>query len=143
MQQTEKAEKAFKKNLGALQEVFDFIHSFFRKHNIDEEFCFSIDLVIEELFTNMIKYSRESNHDITLALQLAAKQLVMTMVDTDVEAFDITQAGDVDVNKGLADRKVGGLGIHLVRKLVDEMKYEYADRQSKITLIKYLENKDV
>lgn len=137
---TEKAKKAFRKRLDALESIFDFIHAFLKNNHIDEKFCFPIDLAVEELFTNMIKYNSESQQDIILSLHHHGKRLVMSITDHDVEAFDITKAGDVDTSKVLADRKVGGLGLHLARKMVDEVSYEYSDRRSKIILTKNLEN---
>lgn len=138
--QTEKAEKAFKKNLNALDGIFDFTHAFLASNHIDEKFRFPIDLAIEELFTNMIKYNGESRHDIILSLHRHGNRLIISMTDRDVEAFDITQTGEVNTAKPLNDRQVGGLGLHLVKKMVDDIRYEYADRQSRIILTKNLEN---
>ena len=140
MAQTEKAEKAFQKNLSALDGIFDFIHMFVKNNHIDEKFCFPIDLAIEELFTNMIKYNRDSQQDITLSLHRIGNRLIVSLTDQDSEAFDITKTGDVNVTKALADRKIGGLGIHLVKQMVDDIAYEYSGRQSKIILTKNLEN---
>ena len=138
--QTEKAEKAFKKNLNALDGIFDFTHAFLASNHIDEKFRFPIDLAIEELFTNMIKYNGESRHDIILSLHRHSNRLIISMTDHDVDAFDITQTGEVNTAKPLNDRQVGGLGLHLVKKMVDDIRYEYADRQSRIILTKNLEN---
>jgi hypothetical protein len=65
------------------------------------------------------------------------------LTDVDAEPFDITQADEYDTRQPLKERPIGRLGIHLVRRMVDEINYEYKDRQSKITLIKDLGNANV
>ena len=62
----------------------------------------------------------------------------MTIIDSDAEAFDVTQAPDADTNLPIEQRRPGGLGIHLVRKMVGSIRYEYsaAERVSRITFRK-------
>ena len=52
--------------------------------------------------------------------------------------FDPTKHDSVDIDQPIGERTPGGLGIHLVKKMMDEVIYEYADRSCKITLIKRL-----
>jgi anti-sigma regulatory factor (Ser/Thr protein kinase) len=63
----------------------------------------------------------------------------VTLVDNDVDEFDITQARDVDISQSLEERTPGGLGIYLINKIVDSIDYRYANRQSTITFTKRLE----
>jgi anti-sigma regulatory factor (Ser/Thr protein kinase) len=67
----------------------------------------------------------------------------MKITDFDVEKFDITRYDPADFGKTLEERKVGGIGLHLVRNLVDKITYEYEDRTACITLVKRLENRNV
>ena len=66
------------------------------------------------------------------------------LTDYDVEQFDVTRAPDVDINMPIEQRKPGGLGLHLIRRLVDSMHYEYSQdrRQSRITFRKTLAGPD-
>ena len=59
----------------------------------------------------------------------------VSLTDYDVERFDPTGAGRVDVEAPLEERTPGGLGLYLVLKMVDSIHYEYRNRQSKITFI--------
>jgi anti-sigma regulatory factor (Ser/Thr protein kinase) len=59
--------------------------------------------------------------------------LTVRLTDFDVEPFDVTRAPAVDIDKPLAERQIGGLGLHLVRKMADTLRYEFADRRSTIT----------
>ncbi len=50
---------------------------------------------------------------------------------------------NLDVTKTLEERRIGGIGLHLVRNVVDKITYEYEDRNACITLIKHLEDTNV
>ena len=62
----------------------------------------------------------------------------MTLTDYDVEPFDVTKAPDADVKLPIEQRRPGGLGLHLIRRLLDSIEYEYSKerRQSRITFRK-------
>jgi anti-sigma regulatory factor (Ser/Thr protein kinase) len=62
----------------------------------------------------------------------------VTIIDTDAEPFDIMAAPEADVNLPIEQRKPGGLGIHLIRKMVDTIQYSYVaeQRTSRITFRK-------
>jgi serine/threonine-protein kinase RsbW len=62
----------------------------------------------------------------------------VTLTDYDVEAFDVTRAPDVDVGAPIEARRPGGLGLHLIRRMVDAIEYRYSDatRESRTTFRK-------
>ena len=133
-------EKKFKRDIDTLAEVFDFVEQYSTKHAIDGSLLFSIQFIIEELFTNMVKYNiSDTQSDISIGLHRNDRQLTIQLIDYDVDTFDITNVEEVDTTQPLQERKIGGLGIHLVKKMVDAIDYEYSNRQSKITLTKNLE----
>ena len=132
-------ERKFKREINALDDVFDFVENYSSANAIDPAFLFSIKFVIEELFTNMVKYNvSDSQSDISIGLQKENHRLVIQLIDYDVDAFDMSGAKDADITQSLQERKIGGLGIHLVKKMVDAIDYEYVDRKSIITLTKNL-----
>lgn len=133
-------EKYFKRTFESLDEIFDFIDSFVKANGVDRDAAYTINLAVEELFTNMVKYSPGNSNDVSIMIQRNNNELAVTFIDPEVEPFDITKTGEVDTTKTLAERKAGGLGIHLIKKMVDQIDYEYTNRQSRITLIKRLES---
>jgi len=132
-------EKSFERNYGSLPQVFAFLDEFFAGEGIDGRRNPVIALAIEELFTNMVKYGRGSGQDISIALDRHAAQVSVTLTDFDVEPFDVTRLPEVPVDRPLNERKPGGLGIHLVRKMVDSIEYDYCDRTGRTTFMKALE----
>jgi len=132
-------EKIFHRTLGELERVFHFIEHRLASEKVDGKAGFAVKFVVEELFTNMVKYGKGSKGDITLGIKRAGDACTVTMVDDDVDEFDITQPKDVDISQSLEERTPGGLGIYLINKIVDSIDYRYANRQSTITFTKRLE----
>jgi anti-sigma regulatory factor (Ser/Thr protein kinase) len=133
-------EKKFTRNIDTLANIFEFTGAFFDQYNLETGVRYAVDLAIEELFTNMVKYSRESSQKVSISLKIEGNQLVIRLVDEDVEPFDISALPEVDTQKPLEDRPIGGLGLYLTQKIMDDIRYEYEyrDRRSKITLTKNL-----
>jgi serine/threonine-protein kinase RsbW len=98
-----------------------------------------MQFVVEEWFTNLVKYSRGGTRDILLDLKRQDGRLVLSLTDFGVERFDIREVRDVDVNLDLKHRTPGGLGIHLLKRMVDDIGYEYVDGRSTTTFVKKLE----
>ena len=96
-------------------------------------------LAIEEIVTNCIRYGYEDTleHTILIELRVANGTLSMRTVD-DGRPFDPLAATKPDLSVDLESRVEGGLGIHLLRSLADEMAYERRDGHNLITLIKAL-----
>jgi serine/threonine-protein kinase RsbW len=132
-------QKKFKRSFDALKDVFEFTASFYAAEAVAEQHRFGIDFCIEELFTNMVKYQAGNPNEILVQIDRVGPDAVVRLVDFDVDAFDVTKAGPpVDVDAPLEERKPGGLGLHLVPRMIDGIDYSHADRISTITLTKTL-----
>jgi phosphoserine phosphatase len=131
-------ERSFRRSFDSLEAIFAFSSEFFAGHGVAPALLPTVDLVLEELFTNMVKYSPGGEAFIRIAMAPAPGGVDVTLTDYDVERFDVTQAPDADINLPIEKRRPGGLGLHLIRRLVDSMQYEYSNdtRQSRITFRK-------
>lgn len=132
-------ERSFERDFRALGEIFDFAGRFAAAHRIEESLGHSINLVVEELFTNMVKYNTGAGHPIRIRMDLDNGRLRIELIDEDVDPWDPAEAPKVRVDQLIEERRAGGLGLYLVRSIVDELKYEYENRQMKVTAIKNLE----
>ena len=132
--------RSFRRSFDSLQDIFDFTSDFFARQEVDPGLLPTVDLAVEELFTNMVKYSPTGDAEVRIDMATVAGGVEVTLTDYDVERFDITQAPDVDINMPIEQRRPGGLGLHLIRRLVDSIGYEYSkqNRQSRITFRKTL-----
>lgn len=128
------AHKAFGRSFDSIPAIFAFTAEAFAREHVDPELLPVVDLAVEELFTNMVKYSNMSAAEVRIDLAGVEGGVEVTLTDYDVEPFDVTQAPEVDVTLPIEQRRPGGLGLHLIRRLVDSIEYEYSRelRQSRI-----------
>ncbi|MBR2776008.1 MAG: SpoIIE family protein phosphatase [Prevotella sp.] len=119
-----------------------FFLSVCREHGIDEDTYKTLNLAIEEWVANVIGYAypKGIRGHVELTAKVAEGVLTLVVKDHGVP-FDPTQTAEVDVEAGLNERQIGGLGIHLVRTIMDTMHYERtADGYNVVTLTKNLNN---
>ena len=136
--------RAFTRSFDALPSIVAFTAESFAREGIDGALQPVVDFALEELFTNMVKYSPGSDSDVRIEVTRIADGVEVSLTDYDVDAFDVTQAPEVDVTLPLEARRPGGLGLHLIRRLLDSIDYEYEkeSRRSRITFRKTHEAPD-
>lgn len=131
-------EQHFAREIDSLDAIFAFLGERTSSLELDDKNTFAVKMAVEELFTNMVKYNRDGLGDILIDVYREADEVTIVMVDADSEPFDITSLDDVDTTAPLHERRPGGLGIHLVRCLMDEVSYEYKNRRTSIRLVKHI-----
>lgn len=98
---------------------------------------------MEEAFTNVVRhgYPAEGGHEISIRLELAGG-VVTFVIEDDARAFDPLQAPLNDLDAPLDERQPGGLGIHLIRTLMDEVAYQRTGGHNVLTMKKKLQPKE-
>ena len=94
------------------------------EHRLSEEAIFHLNLALEEVLSNIIRhgYGEREDGEISLAIHLAPEAVVVTVEDYGVP-FNPLEVPDPDLTVPLDERAVGGLGVYLVRQLMDEVTY--------------------
>jgi serine/threonine-protein kinase RsbW len=137
-----RAQKSFGRSFDSIPRIFEFTSDFFARRQIDPLLLPCVDLVVEELFTNMVKYGAAADSATGVRIDMATVEggVEVTLTDFDVEPFDVTQVPDANVDLPIDQRRPGGLGLRLVRRLVDSWDYEYSrqTRSSRVTFRKTL-----
>jgi anti-sigma regulatory factor (Ser/Thr protein kinase) len=132
-------EKKFRRDIDALSDIVEFTERFLADQKVGESVGWSINLAIEELFTNMVRHNTGKGTQIELGMRVDDGRLTVQLVDDDVDPFDPSAVPKVEVDEAIEDRRVGGLGLHLVKSIVDKITYEYENRQMRVTIVKNLE----
>lgn len=104
-------------------------------YDLPADVVLRLSLVLEELVANVATYGGRTPCRIEISLA-ADRDAVLLTVDDDGVAFDPTSAPAPDVVANIADRSVGGLGIHLMRNLMDDVRYVRVDGHNRLTLRK-------
>ena len=124
--------RTFPRDVAALGSIFAYVQEYLDKAGLGRECAHDADLVLEELFTNLVRHTR-GTREIEIEIMREDGDLVLTVRDFDVEPFDPTDQEDHAAASGGIDLESGGRGIHLVKRLTKEFRYEYADRTSTLT----------
>ena len=125
--------------MNSLQAVSGLVENFIKTSRLDASLIPRLQLVLEELFVNAVKYNPDNDHPVHISMVLDVNKIVITFTDFQVPPFDVTRVPPYKTGQDLAERRIGGVGIHLVKKMMDDVNYEYLDGTSRITLTKYLE----
>ncbi len=132
--------------IGALEQLSFFLEEMGRERQIPKKIISEMDLALGELVTNIIKYSRPGKN-----LRRGTKSI---QVDCNIKGDKIhcllTSAGPAfnplgyqpkNLNAGIADRPLGGLGIRIAKKCVDSLSYERKEGMNQLHLIKIINKK--
>lgn len=125
------------RDVQALPAVMRLVEDFCASHELGAQARYAVELALEEIFTNMVKYNAAGAGAIHIALADQDPDVVVTVTDSDSARFDpFRDAVPADTSAPLSERSPGGLGIHLVRKMMDGIEYSHQNRTSTITLRK-------
>lgn len=107
------------------------------ENGLPDDAIMSLNLVLDEIVTNIIEnaYDDTREHEIHVMLAFEGAELTVRVAD-DGRAFDPLQRPPPDLNLPIEDRPIGGLGIHIVRSVMDSVKYERTDGQNILTMHK-------
>ena len=129
-------QKKFHRSYDSLEEIFKFAEGIFVSDDVEPAIRFPLHFVMEELFTNMVKYNPGNSNDILLDVDTAGRGVTVSLTDFDVDDFDVTTDRNIDVEAPLDVRTPGGLGLHLIQRMVDSLRYNYENRRSTVTFTK-------
>ena len=114
-----------KNDLSELEQLCQTCEEIGRSINISDKLIFEMNLALDELFTNIISYGFQDclEHIINISITIEGDQLQMRIEDDGVP-FNPLESKTPDFQCGVEECKIGGLGIHLIRKLMDDIQYQ-------------------
>ena len=128
-------------DISEINKLSQFIDEIGEEFSLTPDIIFNLNLVLEEAVVNVINYAypKEEHQSIFLSAKLQNGSIVFVLTDTGKE-FDPTMAPEADITLSAEDRPIGGLGIFLIRQIMNQVKYERIEGKNVLTLEKKLYN---
>ena len=126
-------------DLSEISRLYEFIEELGNEFSLSPDIVFNLNLVLEEAVVNVINYAypKEEHESIYLSARMHDGSIILVLTDTGKE-FDPTAAPEADVTLSADERQIGGLGIFLIRQIMNEVKYERIEGKNVLTLEKKL-----
>lgn len=114
-----------KNDLSELDHLCQNCESIGESFGMSKKLIFEMNLALDELFTNIISYGFQDDKEHIIKIEIKAEDNALLMrIEDDGIPFDPVIAEEPDLECPIEECKIGGLGIHLIKKLMDEIRYE-------------------
>lgn len=123
--------------IGEIERLNGLVRRFGELHEIPSRALYAVNLALDEVVTNAVLYGFDdpAGHELLVRAEVAGAEFRGELVD-EGRAFNPLEVPVTDVTAPLAEREIGGLGIHLVRSLMDRLAYRREGAKNVLTLIK-------
>ena len=124
-------------HLNEIVVLASFIEELGEELSLPAETVMNINLALEEAVANIIMYADppKEQHIILLKVTSTEKQLIFLLTDKGA-SFDPTQVEEVDITLPIEERPIGGLGIFLIRSIMNEISYQRIDNENRLIMKK-------
>ena len=130
-------ELRIKNQMAELEKVNQFIEEISEELGLSMELTMNMNLVMEEMVVNVISYaySEGSDAEIEILAKSDDKELTLVLSDQGRE-FDPTMKGNSDMSVNPAEREIGGMGIFIVKNIMNKVTYQRLDGKNLLTMTK-------
>ena len=115
----------------SLSEASDFLDRCVEEFEIPLRTGYSLKVVTDEIFSNIVYYSGAKNAEILFRVD--ADRITLVFQD-DGMPYNPMEAEEPDITAGAEERSIGGLGLFMVKKMAEQVSYEYADQKNQLTV---------
>ena len=123
-----------------VDKVTEFVNEVLEEKESPLKVQMQLDVAIDEIFGNIAYYAYgkgSGNATIQIEMEDNPPKITLTFIDQGIP-YNPLESKDPDITLDIEDREIGGLGIFLVKKTMDELSYEYVDGQNILTMKKEL-----
>lgn len=126
-------------DIGEIDRLHEFVDGICENYGVDAGEAMQLNLALEEAVSNVMLYAfpHDEVHSFELTCEAEADGLTFEIVDDGIP-FDPTAQDNPDVTLSAEERAIGGLGIYMVRQIMDEVHYEWRDGKNRLKMAKRL-----
>jgi len=124
-----------KNDLIEIKRLTDILCKLCEENSICNKVLCDVTLALEEIFANIVNYAYEDNKEHLVKIHVKIQDNVLSLeIKDDGKPFNPLEIPMTNTQAPFAERKIGGLGIHLVRNLIDELAYKHVKGKNVLTL---------
>ena len=129
--------RTFSADFKYLDEIRDFVGEMARSAGFDDKAVYAVELTADEAASNIIEhaYDGDAKQSFECGCEVSDGSLTVTFIDQG-KSFDFSKVDKPDITADLSERKIGGLGIYLMHKLMDRVDYKVTASGNILTLVK-------
>lgn len=124
--------------LSELDKIVDTVEKLSDRWGLSPKVSMELNLVLEELFTNVVFYAFDDGekHDLWIEFDKPDERIMTIRMIDEGKPFNLLESKTIGFDTPLEDRKIGGLGIHFVKEMMDRVEYERHDNKNVVILTK-------
>ncbi len=117
-----------------LEQLIDFVANCAREQGVAQNKIGEIQVAVEEALVNVINYAyKNGDGDVEVTCTLDDERFIIEIVDSGLP-FDFLSLQDPDISLNVSERNIGGLGIYLIKRLMDHVAHKREDNKNTLTL---------
>ena len=125
-----------KSDRAQLGEVIEAVEGMAEREEWAPDFSYRVHLALEELVLNVMDYGYDDNmQDIEIHVTSDSDAITIEIVDSGKPFDPLSDAPEPDLDAAMEERRIGGLGVHLVKTLMDQMHYRRENDQNRLTIV--------
>ena len=127
--------KVFNAEVSELQKVQSFVLQTLSDLHLDLKLQNQLNIVIEELFVNVASYAYKNGGEIEIKVEAKNSEISITFIDSGMK-FNPLEMDDPNIDAKAEERRIGGLGIFMVKNMMDDVQYKYEENKNILTIVK-------
>ena len=125
-----------KSDRAELEQVIEAVEGMAEREEWDPAFSYKVHLALEELVLNVMDYGyNDKLQDIEINVTSDSDAITIEIVDSGRPFDPLSDAPEPDLEAAVEERRIGGLGVHLVKTLMDQMDYRRENEQNRLTIV--------
>jgi serine/threonine-protein kinase RsbW len=127
-------------NIDQLDIIQQFLEELGMEWQLENELIFELNLVLEEYFTNLVNYGYHDRDDHEIIIEISLEEMLLKIIITDdSHSFNILELPEnEEIEKPVEERRIGGLGVHFIKKLTDYLEYQSDGAKNRMVMLKRL-----